>query len=128
MCDDVQLCDRCVREFLILTRTWFAFDLPSKIGCDTSHHHRVCRRWTPGNWLNVQGFMEFGKLRAMVQDKGRLPLPPPQPPRSPCCRRRPPRPSRLPTQLRRAAGSTLLPHTSGTRILICVHYVSLMRN
>jgi hypothetical protein len=35
MCDDVQLCNRCVREFLILTRTWFAFGLPSKTGCDT---------------------------------------------------------------------------------------------
>jgi hypothetical protein len=28
------LCNRCVREFLILTRTWFAFGLPSKTGCD----------------------------------------------------------------------------------------------
>jgi hypothetical protein len=36
MCDDVQLCNRCVREFLILTRTWFAFGLPSKTGCDIS--------------------------------------------------------------------------------------------
>jgi hypothetical protein len=36
MCDDVQLCNRCVREFLILARTWFTFDLPSKIGCDIS--------------------------------------------------------------------------------------------
>jgi hypothetical protein len=36
MCDDVQLCNRCVREFLILTRTWFAFVLPSKTGCDMS--------------------------------------------------------------------------------------------
>jgi hypothetical protein len=26
------LCNRCVREFLILARTWFAFDLPSKPG------------------------------------------------------------------------------------------------
>jgi hypothetical protein len=34
MCDDVQLCNRCVREFLILARTWFAFGLPSKTGCD----------------------------------------------------------------------------------------------
>jgi hypothetical protein len=33
MCDDVQLCNRCVREFLILARTWFAFGLPSKTGC-----------------------------------------------------------------------------------------------
>jgi hypothetical protein len=35
MCDDVQLCNHYVREFLILTRTWFAFGLPSKSGCDT---------------------------------------------------------------------------------------------
>jgi hypothetical protein len=26
------LCNRCVREFFILTRTWFAFGLPSKTG------------------------------------------------------------------------------------------------
>ena len=37
MCDDVQLCNRCVREFLILAQTWFAFSLPSKTGCDTRH-------------------------------------------------------------------------------------------
>ena len=30
MCDDVQLCNRRVREFLILARTWFALGLPSK--------------------------------------------------------------------------------------------------
>jgi hypothetical protein len=35
LCDDVQLCNCCVREFLILARTWFAFGLPSKTGCDT---------------------------------------------------------------------------------------------
>jgi hypothetical protein len=29
------LCNRCVREFLILTRTWFAFGLPSKTVCDS---------------------------------------------------------------------------------------------
>jgi hypothetical protein len=29
------LCNCCVRELLILARTWFAFDLPSKTGCDT---------------------------------------------------------------------------------------------
>jgi hypothetical protein len=34
-CDDVQLCNRCVREFLILSRIWFAFGLSSKTGCDT---------------------------------------------------------------------------------------------
>jgi hypothetical protein len=36
MCDDVQLCNRCVREFLVLAHTWFAFGLPSKTGCDIS--------------------------------------------------------------------------------------------
>jgi hypothetical protein len=34
MCDDVQLCNCCVRELLILARTWFTFSLPSKSGCD----------------------------------------------------------------------------------------------
>jgi hypothetical protein len=34
MCDDVQLCNRCVHEFLILALTWFAFGLPSKTSCD----------------------------------------------------------------------------------------------
>jgi hypothetical protein len=30
------LCNRCVREILILAHTWFAFSLPSKTGCDIS--------------------------------------------------------------------------------------------
>jgi hypothetical protein len=30
------LCSRCVREFLILARTWFTFGLPSKIERDIS--------------------------------------------------------------------------------------------
>jgi hypothetical protein len=30
------LCNRYVREFIILARTWFAFGLPSKTGCDIS--------------------------------------------------------------------------------------------
>jgi hypothetical protein len=38
MCDDVQVCNRCVREFLILARTWFVFGLPSKTGCDIYLH------------------------------------------------------------------------------------------
>jgi hypothetical protein len=28
------LCNRCVREFLILARTWFVFGLPYTTGCD----------------------------------------------------------------------------------------------
>jgi hypothetical protein len=30
------LCNCCVRELLILARTWFAFGLPSKTGCDNN--------------------------------------------------------------------------------------------
>jgi hypothetical protein len=30
------LCNCCVRELLILARTWFAFGLPSKTGGDIS--------------------------------------------------------------------------------------------
>jgi hypothetical protein len=30
------LCNCCVRELLILARTWFAFGLPSKTGCDST--------------------------------------------------------------------------------------------
>jgi hypothetical protein len=36
MRDVVQLCNRCVCEFLILAHTWFAFGLPSKTGCNIS--------------------------------------------------------------------------------------------
>jgi hypothetical protein len=55
--DNVQLCNRCVCEFLILERTWFALGLPSKTGCDTHQleettHHDIHLRhniptWTP---------------------------------------------------------------------------------
>jgi hypothetical protein len=40
MCDDVQLCNCCVREFLILARTWFAFGLPFKTECDSGRGER----------------------------------------------------------------------------------------
>jgi hypothetical protein len=36
MCDDVQLCNCCVCELLIMACTWFTFGLPSKTGCDTT--------------------------------------------------------------------------------------------
>jgi hypothetical protein len=38
------LCNRCVREFLILARTWSAFGLPSKTGCDTELVFRKLKR------------------------------------------------------------------------------------
>jgi hypothetical protein len=60
MCDDVQLCNRCVREFLILTRTRFAFGLPSKIGCDTIPRCFNCaqRLWLEVNiWCILECFI-----------------------------------------------------------------------
>jgi hypothetical protein len=44
------LCNRRVREFLILARTWFAFGLPSKTGCDNHTLLKVNR----GNVLLLQ--------------------------------------------------------------------------
>jgi hypothetical protein len=41
LCDDVQLCNCCVCELLILARTWFAFGLPSKTGCDRKREKEV---------------------------------------------------------------------------------------
>jgi hypothetical protein len=41
------LCNCCVRELLILARTWFTFGLPSKTGCDKSpvpSSHAAIRR------------------------------------------------------------------------------------
>jgi hypothetical protein len=57
------LCNRCVRELLILARTWFAFGLPLKPGVTkrnstTSRGMRygilfhVCRRFDPGGSLD----------------------------------------------------------------------------
>jgi hypothetical protein len=37
------LCNCCVRELLILARTWFAFGLPSKTGCDSE----LQKTWMP---------------------------------------------------------------------------------
>jgi hypothetical protein len=39
MCDDVQLCNRFIHEFLILARTWLAFGLPSK-----TRYDRIAKR------------------------------------------------------------------------------------
>jgi hypothetical protein len=36
------LCNCCVRELLILARTWFAFGLPSKTGCDIRRRPLSC--------------------------------------------------------------------------------------
>jgi hypothetical protein len=53
MCDDVQLCNHCVHEFLILACTRFAFGLPSKTGYDSYPWRNLILRKT---WhiLNTQ--------------------------------------------------------------------------
>jgi hypothetical protein len=51
MCDDVQLCNYCVCEFLILARTWFAFGLPSKTGCDSKSVDQKAYRSMIGSLL-----------------------------------------------------------------------------
>jgi hypothetical protein len=45
------LCNRCVREFLILARTWLAFGLPSKTGCDNEAQEGVP---FPHTWEHVR--------------------------------------------------------------------------
>jgi hypothetical protein len=47
MCDDVQLCNRCVREFLILARIWFTFGLTSKTRCDREAHKPLSGPFRP---------------------------------------------------------------------------------
>jgi hypothetical protein len=37
------LCNCCVRELLILARTWFAFGLPSKPGVTTTKHRKILK-------------------------------------------------------------------------------------
>jgi hypothetical protein len=44
------LCNCCVRELLILARTWFAFGLPSKTGCD------IHGSWYLSAIAQLQGF------------------------------------------------------------------------
>jgi hypothetical protein len=53
------LCNRCVREFLILARTWFAFGLPSKTGCDT-----LCQGKEPWGPLVSRRVRESSTLEA----------------------------------------------------------------
>jgi hypothetical protein len=49
------LCNCCVRELLILARTWFAFGLPSKTVCDSSHLFSL----HPSIWEIVENGMQF---------------------------------------------------------------------
>jgi hypothetical protein len=56
LCDDVQLCNYCVRELLILARTWFAFGLPFKTGCDRVPLVNLsanCTHWAAGPHVDL---------------------------------------------------------------------------
>jgi hypothetical protein len=76
LCDDVQLCNHCVCDFLILARTWFAFGLPSKTGCDNIGGSSGNLKCNGHIWLQSQPHpvriggatvaMRQSKLRAMV--------------------------------------------------------------
>jgi hypothetical protein len=74
MCDDVQLCNRCVREFLILTRTWFAFGLPSKTGCDTNFlptcPETMFHIIVSGGYKSSHYAMEFGQWGIVSKGSG----------------------------------------------------------
>jgi hypothetical protein len=88
MCDDVQLCNRCVHEFLVLARTWFAFGLPSKTRCDTLvwwynlHDYEKPQTWTGVKALMRQQFVSKDDSKnnlsnstdIMSLDKSELPL------------------------------------------------------
>jgi hypothetical protein len=62
--------DSCVREFLILARTWFAFGLPSKTGCDIvlSHETIVADVWEEEAFVDgdVGGVLVGGVDGALV--------------------------------------------------------------
>jgi hypothetical protein len=46
------LCNCCVRELLILARTWFAFGLPSKTGCDSLRPSHTAESRLEGGGVN----------------------------------------------------------------------------
>jgi hypothetical protein len=70
MCDDVQLCNHCVRELLILARTWFAFSLPSKTECDIELGRNVeCEMPKPSN---VSTYMMLRPLPPSISTLVRL--------------------------------------------------------
>jgi chromosome segregation ATPase len=65
LCDDVQLCNCCVRELLILARTWFAFGLPSKTGCDNNLLTLFAN-------LNMQQKEKLNELISAIHEKDEL--------------------------------------------------------
>jgi hypothetical protein len=66
MCDDIQLCNCHVCEFLILAHTWFVFGLPSKTGCDNDAR---------GNSQKIHKRTHDGEGARYVDDIANGPLP-----------------------------------------------------
>jgi hypothetical protein len=81
------LCNCCVRELLILARTWFAFGLPSKTGCDTfaaPAYARTVRLVRQGTRAlrqvadcSAHGRGPFGPWRGLSTPVQRAPMPVP---------------------------------------------------
>jgi hypothetical protein len=69
------LCNCCVRELLILARTWFAFGLPSKTGCDTNVEPCGSKsplhptQFNPGE-LKIPRFLKV--TRSLLEERRRL--------------------------------------------------------
>jgi hypothetical protein len=63
------LCNCCVRELLILARTWFAFDLPSKTGVTQSRTKNVTFQWS--HFKNLAGPLQpsEGSLSTISQKR-----------------------------------------------------------
>jgi hypothetical protein len=58
------LCNRCVRELLILTRTWFAFGLPSKSAVTESRGRPLRRLWPTSGMTPTMPREDFRLARA----------------------------------------------------------------
>jgi hypothetical protein len=76
------LCNCCVRELLILARTWFAFGLPSKTGCDTQPNPAQPGPRAPGAPAHLPMRPLLLSLSHLDFPRSNLPLPlPPLSPR-----------------------------------------------
>jgi hypothetical protein len=69
MCDDVQICNCCVHELLILARTWFAFGLPSKTGCDSETQAPPANSAAPAHVRTVWPVRQGTRALRQVADR-----------------------------------------------------------
>jgi hypothetical protein len=66
------LCNLCVREFLIMARTWFTFDLPSKTECNIMERPGPLVRDGRQAQARTRGHaLTYGALQSAAQGEGR---------------------------------------------------------